>query len=314
MKPNVAPLRERAAFRASAASAVLCAIKGAGFAATGSSALLASAVDSAGDALMSFVNGLTVRAAGAPPDAGHPFGHGKFEHLGALVQATLLFGGAAVVAYDTATAGIELRPLREPLVGAAVAAVSTIAAFLLSKGLESAAKRHHSPALEADAAHYASDWLAGAGVLVAIGLDRAFGWTAADQVVAALICAAVVRLAWKTAVTAVNGLLDVRLAADELRLIDGLVRKRAPVVRGYHDLMTRRSGPTRFVQMHLEIDANLSFREAHRLVEKVVADVRRALPNAVVTIHADPHPERPDDGESDPIMKGPLVDPPRGAD
>jgi ferrous-iron efflux pump FieF len=97
------------------------------------------------------------------------------------------------------------------------------------------------------------------------------------------------------------------LAADELKTIDSVVRNHAPTVRGYHDLLTRRAGPTRFIQLHLEIDAELTFRDAHRIVELVVRDLRRALPAAMVTIHADPHPAHPEDEEDEPSPASPKT-------
>jgi ferrous-iron efflux pump FieF len=293
--------RETPAVVAASASVGLAAVKLFGYFATGSSALLASAVDSIADVFVSAFSAWTVRAAGAPPDSGHPFGHGKFEHLGALVQAAVLAavgGGVLVKSFES---GVGDAPMRDPGIGLTIAAVTLVAGLLLSRYLRSEARRRQSPALAADAAHYASDWIASAGVLLSFVLETFFDWHTADHVVGGLIAAAVLRLAWTTAADAVNGLLDSRLAADELRLIESVVLARAPVVRGFHDLLTRRSGPTRFVQMHLEIDATLSFRDAHRLVELVVRDLTAALPNAIVTIHADPHPALPEDDETAPL-------------
>lgn len=294
--------REKAAVVASCASLALAVLKTGAWFLTGSSALLAAAADSAGDVIISALNAFTVRAAGAPPDAGHPYGHGKFEHLGALAQAALLFAVGGGVLVKSFSSGVNDLPIRDPGIGVAVAAVSIVAALLLSRYLGREARKHRSPALAADAAHYASDWIGGAGVMLALLAETFFDWHAADHVVGGLIAAAVLRLGWSTAADAIGGLLDVRLAADELKTIDGVVRAHAPVVRGYHDLLTRRAGQTRFIQLHLEIDASLTFRDAHRLVELVVRDLRRALPSAMVTIHADPHPPHPDDDEDEPIV------------
>jgi cation diffusion facilitator family transporter len=65
--------------------------------ATGSIAVLSSALDSAGDALASFANFLFLTVASKPPDDDHPFGHGKAEHLAALLQGVILLAGAIVL-------------------------------------------------------------------------------------------------------------------------------------------------------------------------------------------------------------------------
>jgi ferrous-iron efflux pump FieF len=280
---------------------LLAAAKLCGWYFTGSSALLGAAADSAADVIVSGLNALVIRAAGAPPDAGHPFGHGKVENLGALFQALLLTAVGGAVLTNAVTRGVAAETLQEPVLGLSIAVGSIVAAWFLSRHLEAESRRHESPALAADAAHYASDWIINLGVVAAFVADGLLGWHGTDHVIGALIAAAVLRLAWKTGFNAVNGLLDGRLASEELKLIDDIVRSRGPVVHGYHELMTRRAGPTRFVQLHVELDASLTFREAHHLVETIVHDLERALPNALVTIHADPYPQLPEDEESDPV-------------
>jgi ferrous-iron efflux pump FieF len=281
-----------------AVSVGLAGLKLFGHLVTGSAALLAAAVDSAGDAVVSGVSAWTVRVARTPPDDDHPFGHGKVEHLSALFQGLVLAGGAIFVLIRPFVGAETAGPLREPGAGIAIAAVSIVVPWLLSSFLKRAGRASHSPALEADAAHYASDYLTNLGVVLAFLLDLLFGWRLADPVIAVVIATAILRLAWQVGVAAIGGLMDQRLAKDEIRVIDEVIRVRHPEVRGYHDLMTRRSGPHRFVQLHVELDAARSFRDAHRIVELVREDIERAVPHATVTIHADPWPELPEDGEA----------------
>jgi ferrous-iron efflux pump FieF len=292
--------RERPAIVAMAVSILLAALKIAGHVATGSAALLAAAVDSATDALVSGVNAWTVRFAGTPADEGHPFGHGKVEHLSGLFQSLILAGAAVFVLITPFRDDGFAHHLRNPGLGIAIAVISILAPILLARFLKRAGQRNHSPALEADAAHYASDYLTNIGVVLAFVCDRFLDWPLADPVIAVLIAAAILRLAWHVGVGAIGGLMDAGLAADEVQLVHHVLSSNHPEVRGYHDLMTRRSGPHRFVQVHLELDASRSFREAHRIVEDVRRDLERAIPNLVVTIHADPWPQLPEDREQKP--------------
>lgn len=292
---------ERPAVVAMGVSLLLAALKLFGHVLTGSSALLAAAIDSAGDALVSGVSAWTVRFARTPPDAGHPFGHGKVEHLSALFQGMVLAGAAIFVLVRPFLGGdTELGRLREPAVGIAIAVVSIAVPLGLARLLARAGRERHSPALEADAAHYASDYLVNAGVVVAFLCDTFLGWRFADPVIAVIIATAILRLSWQVSIGALSGLMDEGLSREEIQAIEAAIRVRDPEVRGHHDLMTRRSGPNRFVQLHVEIDATRSFRDAHRIVELVRQDIERTVPNAVVTIHADPFPPLADDGESPP--------------
>ncbi len=279
-------------------SIALALLKTVGYAVTGSATLLAAAVDSATDAFVSGVSAWSVRLAVSPPDAGHPFGHGKVEHLSALFQTLILAGAAALCILAPVTNHDIGAPLRQPGIGLSIAAVSITVAFLLARHLSRAGNRSDSPALRADAAHYASDYLTNAGVIVAFACDSLLGWRWADPVIAGIIGIAIVRLAWKNGFEAINGLMDAKISGEELKRIEDVVLARRPAVHGFHDLMTRRAGPRRFIQMHLELDASLSFRAAHRMVEEVGAAIEQTIPGALVTIHADPYPEQPEDFEA----------------
>jgi ferrous-iron efflux pump FieF len=293
------PPRERPAVVATLVSVALAVLKIVGHVFTGSTALLAAGVDSATDAVVSAINAWTVRLAGTPPDAGHPFGHGKVEHLSALFQAVLLLGASVFVLITPFRDDGMIHELRQPGLGIAIAVVSMLAPIFLARFLKKAGHDSHSPALEADAAHYASDYLTNLGVVAAFACDRLFHWPLADPVIAVVIAAAILRLAWQVGVAGISGLMDAGLGQDEVGLILDVLRNAHPEVRGYHDLMTRRSGPHRFVQVHVELDASRSFRDAHRIVEDVRRDLERVLPNVIVTIHADPWPQLPEDAERD---------------
>ena len=69
--------------------------------------------------------------------------------------------------------------------------------------------------------------------------------------------------------------------------IAGIV-KRHPEVKGLHDLRTRSAGPHKFIQLHLELDGNLSLWRAHEISDAVEADLQAAFPDAEIMIHQDP--------------------------
>jgi ferrous-iron efflux pump FieF len=61
-----------------------------------------------------------------------------------------------------------------------------------------------------------------------------------------------------------------------------------PEVTGTHETRTRQSGQTRFVQLHLELNENMSLKRAHEIADKVEAEIMAFLPGAEVIIHQDP--------------------------
>ncbi len=85
-----------------------------------------------------------------------------------------------------------------------------------------------------------------------------------------------------------SDLLDTSLPPDILAEIDGIVRGFHPCVCGYHDLRTRKVGPTKFIEFHVVFKGIEGFREAHDLTEQLVDRLKAKYPDSVVTIHADP--------------------------
>ncbi len=287
--------RLRPAVVATLGSLALAALKAGAFVVTGSTALLASALDSASDVLVSAMNALIVRAASRPADANHPFGHGKLEHLAGLFQA-LLMAGSAVFVVIRAFHGLELgRGVDEPWIGAATSVVSILGAFALATYLARAGRRLRSPALVADSRHYSTDYVTNLGVLAAMVSDAVFDFRAADPVISMLIAGTIVKSAVELFLDASHSLMDRELATEDVAAVHAAILDFAPTVRGYHDLMTRQSGPDRFVQCHVEIDATLSFRDAHRVIEQIRTAVEARIPGVHVTLHADPWPEEPED-------------------
>ena len=292
---STAKERARPALIATVGSLVLAALKGVGAWATGSAALLASAVDSAGDALMSTGNWLAVRAADRPADEGHPFGHGKLEHLAGLVQAVVIAASGVFIIREAFVEFGDQEQLNRPGLGLGVTIVSTVAAWALARYLKRAARRHDSPALRADSLHYTSDLFTHCGVLLVFVLHLGVGSPWIDPAVAVIIAALILYAAWGLLVESAHRLMDAGLERTEIRAVEDAIASFGAPVRGYHDLMTRRSGPDRFVQAHVEIDAEVSFREAHALVEQIERAIEQRLPRTQVIIHADPWPEDPND-------------------
>ncbi|MGH6882078.1 MAG: cation transporter dimerization domain-containing protein, partial [Hypericibacter sp.] len=93
--------------------------------------------------------------------------------------------------------------------------------------------------------------------------------------------------AWQIARGAFDMLMDREMPDEERARIRAIVMAN-PRVRNMHDLRTRRSGPQRFIQFHLEMDPEMRLTEAHRLSDEVEAAILSEFPAAEVIIHEDP--------------------------
>ena len=266
---------------------VLSVIKAAAWLAGGSVALLASLADSSLDLVASLITYFAVRYAAEPPDAEHRFGHGKAEAFASLVQAGLVFASAALVGREAIGRLLDPQPVQNETWGIVVMVISVVFTSLLITAQSRVLKQTNSVAVSGDRAHYASDLASNGAALVGLVVILFTGWQYADAVAGLVVTGILLWSAVGVFREAANQLMDHELPpADRARIVELLT---ADVrLTDVHQLRTRASGPYVHMQMHVDLDPDLSLEVAH---EVVVAGERRVLaefPQADIIIHADP--------------------------
>jgi ferrous-iron efflux pump FieF len=281
-----AKLVKRAAFAAMAVATILLIAKLLVWWQTGSVTLLASLVDSLLDLAASFSSLLILSFSLQPADDEHSFGHGKAESLAALAQSTFIAGSALFLVLSGFERFFHPQELVEPELGIWVSLFAIALTGVLVVYQKKVVSLTGSQAIKADSLHYQSDLLMNATVMLAL-LFSSFGWPIADAVFGIGIGIYILKGAWDIGYQAVQSLLDHRLPQLE---IDEIKRVAVAVdqVQGVHDVRTRRSGETRFIQMHLELRDDLLLIEAHSIADKVEEALMRAFPKSDVLIHQDP--------------------------
>ncbi|HGY9596667.1 TPA: CDF family cation-efflux transporter FieF [Vibrio campbellii] len=286
MKQQYARLVTTAAWTATIVATLLLIVKVITWWVTGSVSILASLIDSMLDIAASVVNLIVVRYSLQPADREHTFGHGKAESLAALAQAMFISGSAVFLILN----GIErfFRPheLNAPELGVYVSLFAMVVTFGLVMFQKHVVRVTGSQAIAADSLHYQTDLYMNGAIMVALGLSY-FGVTQADAVFAIGIGIFILYSAFKMVSEAIQTLLDRKLPDEELEQIRSECLKVKGVL-GVHQLRTRMSGPTRFIQLHLELDDNLRLIEAHHIADKVEDNLLALFPEADVLIHQDP--------------------------
>jgi ferrous-iron efflux pump FieF len=281
-------LRQLASQTSLCVAVILVAVKLAAWVATGSVALLGSAIDALVDTGASLATFFGVRYAERPPDEDHRFGHGKGEAIAGFTQATFLSGAAVVLAFQSLERLYYPRPSEAFEIGIWVIAGSLLAALGLVIMQTWVVRRTGSTAIAADRAHYMTDIVVNAGVLVALGVTHFTGWERVDPALALVISAYMIWNAWNIAQEALTQLLDRELPAEERQRISTAVRDCAGV-RNIHDLRTRYAGDRIFVEFHLEVDEQLTIKQGHAIGDVAEAAVINLLPGLVeVTAHLEP--------------------------
>lgn len=270
--------------------------KGVAWLNTGSVSLLASLIDSLMDAVASTINLVAVRFALQPADEEHRFGHGKAEALAGLAQAAFICGSALLLLSEAVGRLLDPQPLAHVPLGIWVMAFSIVATMVLLAVQRYAIRHTESVAIRADALHYFTDLLTNLSVIVALLLSVA-GFSRADAIfglaIGAYILYSAISIAWES----VHHLMDRELPEEEQQRIADIALEH-PEVRAVHDLRTRQSGQTRFIQLHIEMDGKMTLSRAHAIGDEVIRRLRKAMPGADIIIHQDP------EDDSSPDMPG----------
>jgi cation diffusion facilitator family transporter len=236
-----------------------------------------------------------------PPDALHPYGHGRAETLVNLFIGFALAATAAGIVYKgliSMTSG-EVTHLEWPAL--VVAGISVTTKEWLFRWTARRGQQVGSSALVANAWHHRSDALSSVPVLVAVITSWLFpALVFVDQVAAILVAAMLLRAAWNIARPSLNEILetsqDPRLATRVADLAAGF-----PEIASVHRIRCRRVGGATFVDLHMLLDPKTPVAVAHETAHRFQAAVREDQPQVVeVNAHIEPAtPEQMGDWQAD---------------
>lgn len=255
-------------------------------------ALVADAFHSLSDVLTSVVVLLGLRWGDKPADREHPFGHGRMEQIATLIIALILL----LVVYDLGSESV--RRILYPI---PVEPNSWIAVFMVVSGFFKEwmarfsiflGKKIDSQTLIADAWHHRSDAIA--SIVVGIGFFMVrFGVYFLDGVLGLLV---VVFVAWvgiellRESISFLIGKAPDKEFMEKLRTIIFSV----PGVLSFHDVLVHDYQHQKVISLHIEVQENLTAREAHQIALEVQDRVKEKLGNSKISVHIDPRGERED--------------------
>ena len=267
---------------------VLVVIKAVVWLMSDSVALLASTADSAMDLVSSSATFFAVRYAATPPDAEHRFGHGKAEAFSSLIQAGLVFASAALIAQEAIHHLLHPQPVSQEGWAIGVMAVSIVLTVGLLAAQTRLLRRTASVAVSADRTHYAADLASNVIALIGIAAVAVFDLVSLDALAGLGVAAILLWGAVSVFREASSQLMDRELRPADRDRIKALMT-RDPRISDVHQLRTRASGPVIHVQMHADLDPDLSLEAAHAIVVAAENRVLAEFPTADILIHPDPH-------------------------
>jgi ferrous-iron efflux pump FieF len=255
--------------------------------ATDSVSLLSSLADSVLDLLASGLTFWAVRFSLAPADREHRFGHGKSEGLAALVQSVIIMGSGVYVSMEAIGRLLQPAPIDAPGLGVGVMLGATVTTVALVSFQHYVARRTGSAAIRADAMHYKTDVLVNLGVAASILLVGWTGWQPLDPLVGLAVAAYILFGAYEILSHALDILLDREIPDQDRQVIKDIALSHSEV-QGLHDMKTRFGGAHYIVQMHLELNPQISLWRSHEILDEVEDEILKSYPECEIIIHPDP--------------------------
>jgi cation diffusion facilitator family transporter len=279
----------RAAVLSLAVGALILGVKLGAWLATGSSALLADALESIVNVVAAGMVAFTVVVAARPADRDHPYGHGKAEFLSAATEGALILLAATAIVAEAVRKLIVGVELERPGAGMLLATLGAVGNLALGLYLVRAGRLAGSDAIEADGRHVLTDVRTTLGAIGALVGVKLTGWLWLDPVVALAVGANIVLTGWQVVRRALAGLLDeadFELIAEVANVLE---RERRPDWIDIHELRTRRSGRFRHIDLHLVVPRYYTIDQAHAAAEGVESALQPLVgEEGGVVVHVDP--------------------------
>jgi cation diffusion facilitator family transporter len=255
--------------------------------ATHSLGLLSEAAHSGTDLVAALLTFVAVGVSGRPADTGHAYGHGKAEHLAALGEAAVLVAASLVIAWRalwrlTGLAHGQVDPKWYALV-----VVGGVLAIDASRALVSwrASRKLGSPALQANAFHFASDFLGSAAVLAGLAAARG-GYHWADSAAAMFVAVLVLVAAGRLMRLNVDVLMDRVPREAEEAALRAIAALQPPVE--LRRLRMRQAAGRQFADVVIGVEPGAAVGQGHAAADAVEAAVHGALPDSDVVVHVEP--------------------------
>jgi cation diffusion facilitator family transporter len=255
-----------------------------------STAVVSDGLESVGDVLTSglVIFGLIIAA--KPPDAQHPYGHGRLETLSALVVGMILIASGSLIAFRSLERAWESQ--HTP---AAYAVWPLIASIAIKSAMSFTkwrlGRRIRSAALTADAWHDTVDVLSGtvALIAVAITLSDPARFAAADHLGGSAVGFIVIFVGARVVRDTTLQLMDTMPEPEDMQRIRE-VGLSVPGVLGIEKCYARKTGLQWHVDLHLDVAPEMSVYESHQIATQVRAHIREKLDwVADVLVHVEPH-------------------------
>ncbi len=270
-------------------SIVLLAVKFTAYEVTGSAAVLSDALESIVNVIASGFALFSVTLSARPPDASHPYGHGRIEFFSAGFEGALIVAAALVICWEAIPHLFEPPVLQQLSLGMWLVGLAGAANALIGLYLQHVGGRMHSMALIADGKHLVSDAYTSLGVLLGMFLVWLTGWNILDALIALVVALHILIMGGQLLRQSIARLMDEAEPALLQRIVQALETARQPAWIDVHNLRAWRSGPRYHVDFHLTLPRYWDLERGHEVSHEIETLIQKTQPtHGDVIIHIDP--------------------------
>lgn len=267
------------------AAIVTISLKGAAYLLTDSVGLLSDALESLVNLAAALMALAMLTVAARPPDDEHAYGHGKVEYFASGVEGALILLTAVSICWAAVRRLLDPQPIEQIGLGLILSTLASLINFGVASILLRAGRKYNSITLEADAHHLMTDVWTSVGVIIGIGAVAFTGWQQIDPIIALFIAANIIWSGVKLVRRSVLGLMDTALPSATQTTIREILDQYVQSGIQYHALRTRQAGSRQFVSVHVLVPGHWTVHKGHQLLERIEADIRRAVPYIHVFTH-----------------------------
>ncbi|MDA3908316.1 MAG: cation diffusion facilitator family transporter [Sulfurimonas sp.] len=257
---------------------------------SGSIAVLASAIDSFLDLIVSLFNYFALSTAEKNPDDQFNYGRSKIEPMAAVIEGTVISFSAIFILYEALIKIAHPREMEFMQSSIWVMAASLVITFFLVMFLNYVAKKTKNMVIKADSLHYKTDLFSNGAVLMALALISMTGEQLIDPILGVGIAIYMIYSALPIIKEGVLMLLDAALPEEDIENIKAILEEEE-LISAYHFLQTRESGSHIFMSVHAVFNVSISLYDAHLIADKVEAKIKALFEDKSVHIlvHMDPY-------------------------
>lgn len=258
-----------------------------------SQALVADGIHSLSDLGTDIIVLIAAKHANREADENHPYGHGRIETLATVILGISLIAIAIGICIDAAIKLVDQQYLMPTMIALIVAMISIVAKEAIYHYTMHYARKIRSKMLEANAWHSRSDSISSVVVVIGI-LGTMAGFESLDAIAAIAVACIILALGWKFVWHSIRELVDTALDPDEIEKINQTI-KQVGGVKDSHFLRTRSMGADALVDVHIQVDSELSVSEGHAISETVRHQLIKKIDSVSdVMVHIDPEDDEDD--------------------